>query len=179
MPPKPAGPCTTYFIRNSDIATIGPGLYCSITVDSSAQLTLDPGIYYIEGGNFEGLSNGIAVANEVMLYLDSGDIFLDSNFHITITAPTSGPYAGLAIYMDRDTGGDIHFDSNISIDSTGTIYGANTALIIDSNSLLISFNSQIAVNEMRLFSNTVIDVSYDESLNYDGGPGGPTIDLAE
>ena len=177
-PAKPSGSCTTIDIGSNDNETIGPGLYCSIKVDSNAQLTMTAGEYYIEGGNFEINSNGSVTAQEVIFYMDQGKFRMESNSSIDLTPPTSGDYAGMIIYMDRDTGGEIHIHSNGSIESTGTIYGANSKLHINSNSG-INLGAQIIVNEMEVKSNGIITVTYDENSVYGGGVGTPTIELAE
>jgi len=178
VPSKPSGSCTTVDLDSNDVDSIGPGLYCSIKVDSNAQLTMTTGEYYIEGGQFEVKSNASVTANEVLIYMDEGKFRLESNASIDLTPQTSGDYAGLILFMDRVTGGEIHIHSNGSIESTGTIYGANSKLHINSNSG-INLNAQIIVNEMEVKSNGIITVTYDENSVYGSGVGNPTIELAE
>jgi hypothetical protein len=49
----PSGPCTA----DPDIGTahlpLSPGLYCGLSFSAGAQVVLNPGIYYIDGGDFQ------------------------------------------------------------------------------------------------------------------------------
>ena len=39
------------------------------------------------------------IGNEVLIYMHSGNVHWDGKAQINLTAPLSGPYAGLLIYM--------------------------------------------------------------------------------
>jgi hypothetical protein len=97
---------------------------------------------------------------------------------LNLSPLSSGDYEGMLLFMDANTGGDIILDSNNSINSTGTIYGANSSLVVNSNAD-ITLTSQIIVKTMDVDSNGSIVIDYDQNSVFGGGPGDPTIQLAE
>jgi parallel beta-helix repeat protein len=92
--------------------TISPGIYPSISVSGSAKLTLQPGIYVIQGGGFS-VSGGSASGTGVLIYnagsnynggsgSSFGGFVVSGSGVLNITAPTTGPYAGIAVFQSRD-----------------------------------------------------------------------------
>jgi hypothetical protein len=101
-------------------ATLAPGCYTSI---ASSVTNLTAGIYYVTGlvdiGNLTGTN--------VMIYLTgAGHIQSGNNNELHLTAPTSGTYAGIAIFQDPadtnnfDSGNAFTFDVNGAIYMPGT-----------------------------------------------------------
>jgi len=88
---------------------LSPGNYSGM--DIKGTVTLDPGIYYIDGGNFSAGSQANISGSGVTIILTSrtaaGDpesvAMMDINAGATInlTAPTTGTYAGVLVYQDR------------------------------------------------------------------------------
>ncbi len=103
---KPAvGACTqtNYTLAQNNKATINPGVYCGgITVDGSAQLTLNPGIYILNDGDLNVAGSASVTGSGVSLFMTGAGagLTLAGSGHITITAPTSGTMAGFAIFLD-------------------------------------------------------------------------------
>src|SRR5687767_13422453 len=77
-------------------ATLDPGCYTSI---ADTVTTLNPGIYYVTGAVDIGPSLS---GTGVMIYLTGAGQLTSSNSNkaIHLTAPTSGPYTGIAIFQD-------------------------------------------------------------------------------
>jgi hypothetical protein len=99
--------------------TIDPGVYCNgIQVNSGATLTLNPGIYYFDQGEFK--VNGGATVNGAGVTL----VFTSSNgrnyasatinggANVNLSAPTSGPTAGIVLFGDRNMTADTAFKLN-------------------------------------------------------------------
>ena len=91
---------------NSD-STLNPGEYCGgITIEKNIRATLNPGTYVLRGG---GLTGGEIVGYGVTIINANGpgnDVsafrpitFGNSCLHL-LTAPTSGPYKGIVIFVD-------------------------------------------------------------------------------
>ena len=112
--------------------TLYPGVYCNgLRVDNDAEATLMPGIYIIDRGTF-------TVAGSARFYANNGVTFIltsstGSNYPsiyqegvttMHIQAPTSGPYAGIAIYQDRraPTWGNNRFTGSTKQNISGAIY---------------------------------------------------------
>ena len=76
------------------LPTLDPGCYTSI---ATSVTTLNPGIYYVTGTvNASNLTG-----TGVMIYLTgTGQIKVGNNNQLHLSAPTSGPYTGIAIFQD-------------------------------------------------------------------------------
>jgi hypothetical protein len=112
-------------------ATLGPGCYTSI---AATVTTLNAGIYYITGpvdiGNLTG--------SNVMLFLaPGGQLTAQNNKSLTITAPTTGTYKGIAIFQDPANPNDIDIKNNFTLTVTGAVYFPGADISIK-NSLLIA-----------------------------------------
>lgn len=97
-------------------ATLTPGCYTSI---STAVSTLSAGNYYVTGPiNINNLT-----ANGVFIYLTgSGALQASNNKSFTISAPTAGTYAGIAIFQDRGSSTVWSTGNSFALSLTGAIY---------------------------------------------------------
>jgi hypothetical protein len=85
--------------------TLLPGRYVGGINVSGGNVTLMPGIYYMDHGGFSQ-SNGTITGAGVMIYNDptpgSGQKVSVSGGTFDITAPQSGTYQGMVIFQARD-----------------------------------------------------------------------------
>lgn len=106
--PPPIGSCVaTDYSQNKNSAMLMPGVYCGgITLSDTANVTLAPGTYILNGGglNLTGTSRligaGVTIYNTgtVATYKP---IFTQDNVTIDLSAPTSGPLQGILFFQDR------------------------------------------------------------------------------
>jgi len=92
-------------------AMIASGTNCwsSLRVNSNQSLTLPSGTYYINGGDAFIQGNLTCTACTIVLTnIDGtspnptiGQLKVNADSNINMTAPTSGPFQGIAIYQDR------------------------------------------------------------------------------
>jgi hypothetical protein len=132
-----------------------PGIYQSISASGSASLTLNPGVYLIEGGGFTvtvnaGLSGtGVTFYNTSSTYPSStgsyGGITLSGNGTFSLTAPTSGPYAGVVIFQPSANTRALSLSGNAAQGLGGTVY-APAALV--SLSVNATVNGALVVNQL-------------------------------
>jgi len=113
--------------------TLNPGVYIGgIQIGDNASVTLNAGIYYLEGGGFS--SSGNVTGSGVMLYnapnSSSDTISFSDSGTVTLSPPTSGAYQGITIFQDRTSTAPITIDSTGSIDIQGTLYAAKANLSI-------------------------------------------------
>jgi hypothetical protein len=89
--------------------TINPGVYCGgISLNAGANVTLNPGIYYLDQGSLS--VNGGATLTGIGVTLvftsSSGHNYagatINGGAHINLVAPTTGPTAGIVIFGDRN-----------------------------------------------------------------------------
>jgi hypothetical protein len=98
--------CTSRMNISKD-ASLQPGRYVGGIGISGGTITMAPGIYYMDHGGFS-MSNGSLTATGVMIYNDctpgSGQKVTLTGGDWDITAPTTGPYTGIAIFQARGAG---------------------------------------------------------------------------
>lgn len=102
-----------------------PGTYCGgLTISANTDVTLQPGIYVIKDGPLVLEKNVKLQGIGVGLYFTGSfaGMNLKKETSISLTAPKSGPMAGLLIYQDRSTTkiGEVF---EISSDDAGTLLG--------------------------------------------------------
>lgn len=100
--------CTAQNFTAKDNITIDPGVYCGgIGVNAGAHLTLNPGIYYLDGGNLSVNGGATLTGDGVTLVFTSKNrngfatASINGNATINLTPPKSGPTAGIVIFADR------------------------------------------------------------------------------
>src|SRR4029077_14753314 len=88
--------------------TIDPGVYCNgITLNAGAVVTMNPGIYFIDRGSLQMAGGATLQGTGVTIIFTSstGNNYADATINggatLAITAPTTGPTAGIAIFGDR------------------------------------------------------------------------------
>jgi hypothetical protein len=118
--------------------TLNPGVYIGgISISGQANVILNPGIYYMQGGGFSLSGQGNLSGNGVMIYNDpinaSDKVSLTGQGSVTLSPPTTGTYAGMVIYQDHSTTNSadtapIALTGQGNMTVTGTIYAARAAL---------------------------------------------------
>lgn len=93
-----------------------------------AEVAFGPGLYLIEGGDFKISGNTHITGDGVVFYL-AEDVELDINGYIRIdlSAPTTGPYAGITLFSSRDSVGLNHKISGNSVKDFGGAFYAPTS----------------------------------------------------
>jgi hypothetical protein len=143
--------------------TICPGIYSQIKVSGNASLTLNPGTYIIEGGGLTVTGNacvsgsGVIIYNAGSNYPSSGGSFggitLSGNGTFNLTAPTTGPYAGVLIFQSRQNTRALSFSGNAMAGMIGTIYAANAVLSLSGNAQL---TNPLIVGALNLSGNVAL-----------------------
>ncbi len=72
---------------------------CAISLNNNVEIEFPSGNYLIDGGIELKNNNTITAPAGVMLYIINGKIDIQNSATINITAPTSGPWAGLAVWQ--------------------------------------------------------------------------------
>ena len=112
MPALPGG-CSNgtakqYKHSNSGLQTVNPGVWCNgVSFTNDANVLLNPGIYYVDRGNFNVggavTLNGTGVT--IVLTSSTGTNYANATISngatVTLSAPTTGTTAGLVLFGDR------------------------------------------------------------------------------
>jgi hypothetical protein len=122
-------------VKNTE--TLDPGVYCNgLQLNAGAIATLNPGIYYMDRGSLQVAGGATMTGTGVTI------VFTSSNGHnyatatinggssISLTAPTSGPTAGIVMFGDRNMplGTVYKFDGGSGQGFGGAIYFAKGAI---------------------------------------------------
>ncbi len=160
--------CTQTNFTGKGKQTIGPGVYCGgMKINAGANLTLDPGVYIIDGGSFSVNGNATVTGDGVTLVLTSSSgsgyatATINGGATINLTAPTSGQMEGIALYADRNapSGTALKLNGGSTQNFEGAIYaptgeimyagGAmnnNTCLQLVADTITFTGNSGLANN---------------------------------
>jgi hypothetical protein len=129
--------------------------------------------YYIFEGNPNGITltgNSTLTGTGVLIYLTTANypssggtcasLSIGGNGTTTITAATSGPYAGMLVYQDSQCTGAISIGGNGSIASlTGSIYAPTGTVTLDGSNAAITLTQVVANQENVQNGNVTINYS--------------------
>ena len=140
LPAPPEAPCPPgleyQYLQIETDRSLNPGNYCGgIQVQNGAQVTLNPGIYVLRGELFD-IQGASVTGNGVMLYFtdweeegkESKGLKVGSGAAIDLTAPLTGTYSGVAIFVDRTElyhTADMSFESGSTAIINGALYAPN------------------------------------------------------
>ncbi|WBK00475.1 TadE/TadG family type IV pilus assembly protein [Methylocystis parvus] len=166
-PAPSVGACAhTNQIVSGGTLTLMPGVYCGgLHVTAGASVTLSPGVYVMSGGPLKVDGGSSFTTNGAGIFLTGAGatLWFGQDTTINLTAPTSGPLAGLLFYEDRDApAGQAHY---IYSDNAPTLHGtiylpknqlyvetskdvsrASAFTIVVANSLFVSKASNLILN---------------------------------
>ena len=114
--PAPPASCQNQSpIHNTQ--TLSAGFFCGLTLNASANVTLNPGVYYIGQGGLSVNGNATLTGSNVTLVFTSsggnyGTATINGGATVNLTAPTSGSTAGIVIFGDRNMPTDTSFKFN-------------------------------------------------------------------
>ncbi len=90
----------------------------------SGSVTLSPGVYVVEGGDFKANANANISGDGVIIYLaGSSGVSMNGTASVKLSAPTSGTYSGVLFYGDRaNLAGSNTFNGTADLLLTGALY---------------------------------------------------------
>jgi hypothetical protein len=166
--PPSAGGCSENNLKVNESITLKPGVYCGgIAIHSGATVTLEGGIYYIDGGDLVVNGNAGLVGSGVTLIFTAknrksyGTAVFNGTANINLTAMNYGPTAGIVMFGDRQMPKDTIFKLNGGASQSfgGAVYlpqakidfvggnGSTAACVqLIGNKISFSGNSSLALN---------------------------------
>ena len=154
VPTKPDGGTMTTISLGSgnNQYTLTPGSYTNlpnfntgdVVILQQASTNSASGIFYIDGGGFHSTGATIlmgAGSGGVMLYNNPASTATSEKIQITGNAAgavnfiglTSGPYAGMALWQERNSPVDMLIEGNGTFSIQGTFYAAGARLNVNGN----------------------------------------------
>jgi uncharacterized repeat protein (TIGR03803 family) len=192
---------------SSGTPALNSGIYSSITVSGTASLKFNPGIYVIEGGGLSVSGSGSLSGTGVFLFNAGssyngttdggtfGSILLGGKGTISLSAPTSGPYAGVVLFQSPSNTRALSLGGNGTGGLTGTIYAPSatvglsgnaqlmgslvaSALSVTANAGAFQLNSGVSSNYLASTSNWIANSILTVAVQDDTGAGIDTNELA-
>jgi hypothetical protein len=169
-PTVPAG-CdyTNYKVKGWATPTLSPGVYCNGISITNGTANFSPGVYILKGGGMTTQdSNSQAVGTGVMFYntYDAshayGSINLAATSNVSLTAPTSGTYAGILIFEDRSVSGHPveSFGGGSTSKFEGTIYEPNSNITFTGNATLNAAYTILIANQISMVGTSNVQNNY-------------------
>ncbi len=130
---------------------IDGGRYCG-GLDLKRTITMNPGIYVIDGGTFAIQSTAIVDGAGITIYLTNGaTVSIAGTADVDLTAPTSGDYAGILFFVDRSEPNATHiFNGSSGSRLDGAIYAASGHVEISGTSTVGGGCTQIVANTVEI-----------------------------
>lgn len=125
---------------NGRAAVCSPGVYNGAFPSAPGGIgdyVLEPGLYVLRGG--VSMSWGSLSGDGVTLYVEGGSIGLAGSTMVKLVPPREGPYAGVAVFQNRDRQAGLAVSGNSSlVVSGGMIYGASQHLALSGSSQVLA-----------------------------------------
>ncbi|MEO5375827.1 MAG: pilus assembly protein TadG-related protein [Alphaproteobacteria bacterium] len=124
---------TNYSTPSNGSTTLSPGKYCGNTKFKN-NVTLNSGVYYIDGGSLSINSGATVTGSGVTIYLSGSStvstISINGGATVTLSAPTNGSYSGMLFWQSSSasTTGTNTFNGGSSLNLTGALYFPNQQL---------------------------------------------------
>jgi hypothetical protein len=156
-PGPKVGSCDhTNLMYDTGSHTLDPGVYCGgIKITNTATAVFTPGTYILVDGDLE-LSGAASVSGDEVSFFLTGDVTGKLNFtlksHVSFSAPSGGPMAGLLFFEDRARA--VKLKHKISSDDArrlvGTIYLAVGDLVVDAKNPVADQSAWTAIITQHL-----------------------------
>jgi hypothetical protein len=131
--PIPATPCKVASL-SPNATTLDPGTYCGLSLTGVQTVTLNSGVYIFDGGSVAATASTKITGNNVTLVLTSskttyGQLSVDGAASITLTPMTTGPTAGMAIWLDKNGARPLTMGGSGVLNLTGAVYAPASAVV--------------------------------------------------
>ncbi len=141
--PPTSGTCAAQTTFNGPgTITLAPGNYCAqVAVSGGGSVVFSPGVYTFENG-FVNSDETSMSGTGVTFYVHAGQFYVYGSPAVNLSAPTSGPTAGVVYYQaaSDDEAFTINSSSQTGGGWAGMIYAPSSSVVVDgplSNWLLL------------------------------------------
>ncbi len=174
LPPTPV--CDGPAVQNGNV--LSPGYYESNqSFPPRGVDTLNPGIYCVDA-TFMMNAHDSLTGHGVVIYMVGGNIHWNGDAEINLSAPTSGPFAGLLIYMPMTNDEGIILNGNMDSTLIGTILAPASDIQLNGTMSSSMYHTQVIGYTVDLIGTAGIVVTYNAEEQYEV-PIPPAIELAQ
>jgi hypothetical protein len=174
--PNPAGLPVFPGQTISGVATLQPGIYTGlVSVIGGAFVTMQPGTYIFRNGLEVG-NNARLVGNGVTLYVEGGQIEVGGSGQMSLTAPTSGTYAGITIFYARTNSNPLWLSGSTVLNIQGTVYLPRSLLQLQGGANFGLGPGMIVTWRVRIIGNPTVTIQAQEPPAATGGDTGTALE---
>ena len=152
-----SGPLVGSGSTTTTISPPTPGGNCivpsSITMSGSASVTFASGFYVLQGGIDTSGTSSVS-GSGVTFYTPTAGINMSGTGGINISAPTSGPWEGIAMYEDRSNSSSDTLSGGTTQQINGTVYMPNGWLTFSGGSGVSATSTTIVVKTVTFSGST-------------------------
>ena len=156
---------------------VDPGIFIDgIQVSGNGQLIMNSGIYFLRGGGLQVSGNGSVSGNAVLIYVTcgsgscpsgtSGDVDISGNGIVSLSPMTSGDWAGVTFFQDRNNNQNFRISGNGLAGTSGAIYARDARVEFNGNA---STTVQIIADTVRNNGNADISIVWDGGVTVESG----------
>ncbi len=173
--------CSQEKFSAKSAVTINPGVYCDgMSINAGADVVLNPGIYYLDGGSLSVNGGATLTGNGVTLVFtkktgsDWATATINGNATVNLTPPKSGPTAGIVIFGDRNIpiGTTFKFNGGATQYFGGAIYLSTAAIIFAGGAGTSTTCTQIIGNTVTFVGNSSLAIN---CSSYETKPFSPMV----
>lgn len=166
-PKRPGGNARRVSVSKGRI-TLEPGHYAQIEITGTADVRLNPGVFYISQSRLFVGPKAKLTGDDVGIFLERSGLTFEPGSEVRLSAPRDGPMAGMLIWRGPWRGNqEFKFNSAGADKLLGTIYLPDGAFIssVDGKVAEDSAHTIIVARDVRLSGQTelVINSRYDET----------------
>ena len=176
LPNPPAQSCSNKLaVTPGENVTISPG--CFGSMDIKGTVTMEPGTYYINGGNVDFGSQAVVTGSGVTFVLTgpggaAGDLVMNGQAKLNLSASTAGDYKDILFYRDRRASNiEVKINGGSEAVLSGAFYFPNSDLTFNGDAGLQVRCLQLVGQKLKFLGTAAI-------TNTCGAPGSlPTFKL--
>lgn len=129
--------------------TLQPGVYDSLVVGSLSQAQLAPGVYVFKNRVEIASKNGVQGQNVTII--NHGQFLLNGSGTVRLTAPTTGPLAGIVFWQERTNKKSVQIEGNATMEVMGALYLPTAYLQVVANGKVAC--THLVADSLRLSAN--------------------------
>jgi Flp pilus assembly protein TadG len=171
VPPPAVGGCDHVGFKLTGAGlpvTINPGVYCDGITINGRTVLLTPGTYILKGGGLSVGGGGNIIGTGVTFYNTAGGgygykaISLSGGSTTTLTAPLTGPLAGMLFFQDRSivSNDSNHISGGSLVPITGTFYFSTTPLVYIGGASASLLSTLIVARTLNLSGSATVDINF-------------------
>jgi Flp pilus assembly protein TadG len=166
---------------DSDSQTLSPGKWSGAFPPGNKKITnLQSGVYCVSANNQNFSLNANQVINgvHVTINLISGGVTFNGQATVRLSAPDSGPYKGLLLYLPPTNSNPVSINGGGDSKIVGTILAPSSQCNVLGGGGQEGLQTQLTCNEIKLGGGGNVTIVYNSELQYHP-PIPPSIELTK